>query len=697
MRLLRVALLLVLAAPATAHAAGPSLVARDVPLAGQSRRLTSVAAPQFTMVGLHWQGSGSVSFRARSVAGAWSSWRPAAPEAEDRPDLDAQERGPRGWNVGNPFWTGPSDRLAVRTRGHVRRIRAYYVSSTVERIPARTLSLAGSPSIVPRLSWGANESIRRAAPLYASSVRFAVVHHTAGTNSYTRAQSAAIVRGIMTYHVQGNGWNDIGYNFLVDRYGQVFEGRFGGIDRNVVGAHAEGFNTGSVGVALIGTYDGAGITAAARNALVRLLAWRLDLAHVDPLSTLTWPSGGNARFPTGVSVFLRAISGHRDTGFTECPGGALYAQLNELAGGVAQTGLPKLYSPVVRGSLGGPVRFTARLSSSLPWTVTVTDSAGNRVAGGGGTGTAVDWTWDATVAVQGTYSYSIDAGPTVLPARGTFGAKASVLAITAATADPAVISPNADGFDDTGQVSFKLTAPATVTATVVDANGVTVATVGTGSRPAGAAKFSFAVDSLGDGAYTLVLRARGSPGDVTARVPLVVNRTLGYVAASPAVFSPNGDGRLDSIGFGYMLVKPAEVRLRVVRNGEWVANVFKAQLAGGGPQTLSWDGKKPGGLLRDGDYEVEVTAKNELGSVSQRAPFAVDTTPPTVRLFSVQPLRVRVLEPVRLTIKLNGKWSTIDRKRPGLVPIPATTVRTLRVVVRDDAGNASPPLTYRGR
>jgi hypothetical protein len=184
---------------------------------------------------------------------------------------------------------------------------------------------------------------------------------------------------------------------------------------------------------------------------------------------------------------------------------------------------------------------------------------------------------------------------------------------------------------------------------------------------------------------------------VTARVPLVVNRTLGYVAASPPVFSPNGDGRLDSIDFGYLLVKPAEVRLRVVRNGKWVANVFTGQIAGGGPQTLSWDGKKPGGPLRDGDYEVEVTAKNELGSVSQRAPFAVDTTPPTVRLFSVQPLRVRVLEPVRLTIKLNGKWSTIDRKRPGLVPIPATTVRTLRVVARDAAGNASLPLMFRRR
>jgi hypothetical protein len=340
------------------------------------------------------------------------------------------------------------------------------------------------------------------------------------------------------------------------------------------------------------------------------------------------------------------------------------------------------------------VRFTARLSTALPWTVTVTDSGGNRIAGGAGTGTAVDWTWDATAAAQGTYSYSIDAGPTVLPARGTLGAKAAALAISDAEASPVVVSPNADGFDDTGQVSFKLSAPATVTVTLVDAGGATVAIVATGSRPAGTQRFSFAVDALGDGTYTIVLRARGSTADVTTRVPLIVNRTLGYVTASVPLFSPNGDGRLDSIDLGFLLVKPAELRVRVIRNGKWVANVFKGQVASGA-QTVTWNGKKPDGRLRDGDYEAEVIAKNELGSVAQRVPFAVDTTLPTVRLFSVRPLRVRVLEPVVLTVTLNGKWSTIDRKRPGLVPIPATTVRNLRVVARDAAGNVSQALTYR--
>jgi hypothetical protein len=126
-----------------------------------------------------------------------------------------------------------------------------------------------------------------------------------------------------------------------------------------------------------------------------------------------------------------------------------------------------------------------------------------------------------------------------------------------------------------------------------------------------------------------------------------------------------------------------------------VANVFKGPLGESG-HPVFWDGKKPHGRLGDGDYEVEVTATNELGSSFQRAAFSVDTRPPSVRLYSLRPLRVRVLEPVRLIVQLNGRWSAIDRKRAGLVPIPVpAVVRSLRVVAQDAAGNRSEPLSYR--
>ena len=259
-----------------------------------------------------------------------------------------------------------------------------------------------------------------AKPILAPADRLAVVHHTAGTNTYTQAQAAAIVRGIEVYHVQGNGWNDIGYNFLVDRFGTVYEGRGGGTEKNVIGAHSEGFNRGTIGVALIGNYQGATPPKAQQDALVGLLAWRLDVAHVDPLSTVAYTSGGNLKFKSGTNVTLRAISGHRDTGPSECPGTGTYVLLPALAKRVSLTGLPKLYTPTVAGALGGSIRFQARLSSSLPWTVTITDAFGHAVAAGKGTGKTVDWIWGSLVAGRGSFTWTIEA-PGTRPATGTLG------------------------------------------------------------------------------------------------------------------------------------------------------------------------------------------------------------------------------------------------------------------------------------
>ena len=158
--------------------------------------------------------------------------------------------------------------------------------------------------------------------------------------------------------MQGNGWNDIGYNFLVDKYGQIFEGRYGGIDKAVVGAHAQGFNTGSVGVAVLGEYGSTTISDAARRALVKLLAWRLDVAHVDPLSTLTWASGGNPRFPAeGAGRPARDLRAPRHR-LHRLPGQrALRAVAGDRARGLRH-GRAEALRAGVSGKLGGPVRFT---------------------------------------------------------------------------------------------------------------------------------------------------------------------------------------------------------------------------------------------------------------------------------------------------------------------------------------------------
>jgi hypothetical protein len=151
-------------------------------------------------------------------------------------------------------------------------------------------------------------------------------------NDYTPDQSASIVLGIAKYHRDTNGWNDIGYNFLVDKYGQVFEGRAGGVDQPVVGAQAQGYNTQSTGVAVLGTFTDVPIPEAAMASIARLLGWKLSLHGVPCQGGLTVISGGGElnRYGSGTPVALQRISGHRDGDATACPGDALYAQLPTL-------------------------------------------------------------------------------------------------------------------------------------------------------------------------------------------------------------------------------------------------------------------------------------------------------------------------------------------------------------------------------
>jgi hypothetical protein len=697
-KLLPLLLAAVLAAPALARAEPATIVSRDLPVGGG--RALAAAAPHFTLVGLHWQGAGEVRFRTRSLAGRWSAWRPAAPEDEDRPDLSALEssRSRAGWRIGNPYWAGPSDALEVHSTGRVTRLRAHYVWSAPEPSPPRAIATATSPAIVPRLSWGANELLKRAPPYYASALSFAVVHHTAGSNTYTRAQSAAIVKGIQLYHVRGNGWNDIGYNFLVDKYGQVFEGRFGGIERNVVGAHAEGFNTGSVGVALIGNYGAATVTAAARAALVRLLAWRLDVAHVDPLSTFNWLSGGNGRFPRGVPVVLRAIVGHRDTGFTSCPGDKLYAQLDAFAQTVGITGTPKLYAPVVRRGPGRQVRFTGRLSGVVPWTVSVLDSTGATVAHGTGLGPALDWTWDATGVSPGAYTWRMG-GEGIRPATGSAGSTTAVgLALTRVTATPSAVTPNGDGVDDQAVISYRLSLPATVTAKLFDAAGAELTTLFSEQKAAGDQSFTFIPQSLADGTYRIALTAVGVRGRVvTAGVELLVNRVLSAFAASRPSFSPNADGRVDRLDFRFTLASPAQVELRILRDDAWIVTPFSGPLPPG-PQSVSWDGTKRIGRALDGSYAAELTVADVVGTVTQRIPFVVDSTAPRLRLVSVRPLRLQVSEPGEVVVVADGRRQVVPAPRPGVYAVPGVAApRRVRAVAWDTSGNASRPAVHPAR
>ena len=198
--------------------------------------------------------------------------------------------------------------------------------------------LTGGPQVVARQQWGADEGIRCSQPVYSPQLKGAIVHHTAGSNDYSPQQSVEIVRGIYAYHAQSLNWCDIGYNVLVDKYGQIFEGAFGGLDRNVEGTHTGGFNKDTVGLSFIGNLEEVPPTAAAVAAAGRFLRWRLGKAGLNPAGTATLNSEGFAgtKFAAGTQSNLPMISGHRDYNSTSCPGVhgyAALAQVRALAGG----------------------------------------------------------------------------------------------------------------------------------------------------------------------------------------------------------------------------------------------------------------------------------------------------------------------------------------------------------------------------
>ena len=683
---------LALAIPAPASAGLTSLEVREVSLAGVRTESSAAAESPFQLVGVHWQGPGSVALRTRSIAGRWSPWRLLDEADHDAPDAGSAEgRRARAWRKSAPVWVGSATRVELRIQGRVLRARTLTVRSPVSLVPLRTTAAAGAPRIVTRAVWQADESIRRAKPSYADALVMAHIHHTAGTNAYGPEQAPAIVRAIQTYHVKGNGWNDIGYNALVDRFGTVYEGRFGGIDRNVVGAHARGFNTGSFGIAVLGDFRAASPTSASVDALVRTLAWRLDLAHVDPLGTFNGISSGNERFNPGIPVFLRAISGHRDTGLTTCPGETLYAQIPAIATRVAALGLPKIYAPSVRTDETGGVRLTARLSSALPWTAIVRDPAGLELGRATGARATVDWVWRPASPIPAGSRWRIET-PGATAAEGVLAGTATVaVTLTGASATPSTISPNGDGQADAAVIAFTLGANANVSVAVLDPAGAAVVELEPRTwRRAGARTVTFDGAGLADGVYTVRILARGTGGrEATVDVPVSISRLLGRLALDAEAFTPNGDGRNDVLSLALPLTAPANVTVRIVRDGRWVATPFTGPLEPG-DHTVRWDGTKRLGRAQDGTYAFVVEATDGVLIASAEVPFVLDATAPVVRVVSVSPPRLFVSEAAVVVMRVNNARRLLRPTGPGTVRIPRVErLRTLVLRARDAAGNES--------
>ena len=295
----------------------------------------------FSLVGVTWEADPAVgeleSWVRTRTDGTWSAWQPLGGTGDEQPDAGTTDTAAASRSGTSPLWVGPSDGVQVRvdvlSGADPRGLRLSLVdpgeSPADETVSASlTTSAAGTaPAIRSRADWGADESLRKGTPSYASSVRAVTIHHTASTNDYSAADVPRLLRGFYAYHVKGNGWSDLGYNFLVDRFGRIWEGRAGGVTRAVIGSHAGGFNTGTIGISMIGTYDAVAPSPEMREAVAQLIAWRLGLAGVDPQGTVRLTSGGSTRFPAGTAVTLPTVFGHKQVSTTACPGALGYAAL----------------------------------------------------------------------------------------------------------------------------------------------------------------------------------------------------------------------------------------------------------------------------------------------------------------------------------------------------------------------------------
>ena len=274
---------------------------------------------------------------------------------DEGPDRDSHEFDRRRATLGRRHsasrWVGTADGYEIKAAGakdlDVRLMRS---AKRLRPRIARSHAAANvaAPPIHTRSEWLAREPKTKPS---LGDVQLAFVHHTVSANGYSADEVPDMFRGMQAFHMDTNGWDDIGYNFLVDRFGRVWEGRAGGVAESVIGAQTEGFNSVSTGVAVIGTFSDTGPPAAVTDALIRLLAWKLPNHGVDPGARATVTSKGNDRYADGSTASFDAVAAHRDAKATACPGhivGALPHIRNEASAQAANIGA---YAQVFRGGV----------------------------------------------------------------------------------------------------------------------------------------------------------------------------------------------------------------------------------------------------------------------------------------------------------------------------------------------------------
>lgn len=323
---------------------GAASKAEPVPSGPQTiAELAPRSVDPFSLVGVTWASgmpaSAEVEVQWHGHNG-WSDWtdlhQDVAPDEGGRPGTESQ-------------WVEWADQVAVRVISATPAKPKDIQVATVN--PGKDTGLvaasASQPNIILRKDWGAKKPTKCSFGTYGPRTRGAVIHHTVGSNDYKKSESAKIVRATQAYHMNSRDWCDIGYNFLVDKYGQIFEGRSGGIDKPVWAAHSGNkiVNSRTVGVALMGTFTKTSPSSDMKESTARLVAWRFKLAKL--------PAKGTYKID---GLKLNRIAGHRNVIGTECPGEKAYAWLG------AKGGLRDRVEQILGGKGGKSSSSTSKVS-----------------------------------------------------------------------------------------------------------------------------------------------------------------------------------------------------------------------------------------------------------------------------------------------------------------------------------------------
>lgn len=373
-------------------------------------------------------------------AGEWLPWM-EVPVSDHLPDPDTEE-GQRARFATEPVVTDGADGIQVRIDTPSGELPADTDLTLIDN-PERasdadlvgdvtvgtTRSSVSRPTIITRAQWGADESLRRGTTSYSDSIKVAFVHHVVSTNDYTPAQAAQQMRNVYSWFTQGIQVNDFGYNFMVDRFGRIYEGRAGGVNRAVIGAHTSGFNAETFAVSFLGNADTLNPNASAKekilDAMSDLIAWKFELDNVNPLGTAVLTSAGpgpgqgtTSMYWPGEKVTSKTIAGHGDIGATSCPGEFLRPSLDHIRLAVSARQGRNFYPPSIAGDRvpwgsGQSITLNPRSNGPMAATLVVSNACGDPVR-------TMSATTDTAATVPFAWNLRDDKGKAVPPGLYTF-------------------------------------------------------------------------------------------------------------------------------------------------------------------------------------------------------------------------------------------------------------------------------------